>query len=119
MKNYVHPGKAIVIRETATAAKSGDLFEIGDLVGVAIADAEVGEDLVIETEGVFYLPKVTANTLTVGDKLSLAGGKLNKDTTKGKIVAIAVEAAPNGQSHVKAKLLGTVLPAKTAAAPAS
>ncbi len=111
MKNFVQPGKTIVLRSITSAVKSGSLVVAGDLAGVAVSDAEIGEDVSIVTEGVFYLEKVKAEAQAVGDKLAFtSASKLSKTLTSGKIVAVAVEPAIAQQTHVMAKLLPTVLP---------
>ncbi|HYD29367.1 MAG TPA: DUF2190 family protein [Azospirillaceae bacterium] len=45
---------------------SGDLVQVGDMIGVASHGAENGEDVTILTRGVFELPKKLGDVFTVG-----------------------------------------------------
>ncbi|WP_019092534.1 DUF2190 family protein [Komagataeibacter europaeus] len=56
MRNYVQNGQVITIPAPVDTA-SGDLVVIGSLVGVASGDAAVGDDLDVERNAVFDLPK--------------------------------------------------------------
>lgn len=60
MKNYVQPGRSVTVSAPVGGALSGDGVMIGSLFGVAAFNAEAGEDLEIETQGVFDLPKTAA-----------------------------------------------------------
>ncbi len=113
MKNFIQPGIVITVRNTPVAAKSGDLVVIGHLAGVAVTDAREGDNLPLKTEEVFYLPKVRTDTVGIGQRLSFIADqkRLTTDLKAGEIVAVAIEIATNGQTHVAAKLLPTVLDA--------
>ncbi len=113
MKNFIQPGSVITVHNTPVAAKSGDLIVIDHLAGVAITDAEVGDNLPIKTEGVFYLPKISTDTVGIGQRLSYIEEhkRLTTNLKAGVIVAVADKIATNGQTHVAAKLLTTVLDA--------
>ncbi|MBK5924057.1 hypothetical protein CCR90_09785 [Rhodovulum sulfidophilum] len=62
-------GNPAVERVTATAtaaATSGAGVKMGNLFGIASCDAAIGEPLVLVTEGVFEMPKVSTDDFTVG-----------------------------------------------------
>jgi predicted RecA/RadA family phage recombinase len=60
MKNYVQDGDAIDILAPA-ALTAGQSLLVGDLFGVVLADAASGAPAVIQTSGVFTLPKATGS----------------------------------------------------------
>ena len=68
MKNYVQKGENITV-PAAAAANSGDIVQVGALVGVAAGDVEIGEDLDLVTVGCFSLPKLSTDAVDVGDVL--------------------------------------------------
>ena len=112
MKNFVQPGKVITIRNVDRVVESGEMVVFGDLAGVAISGIDEGQNLAIQTEGVFFIDKNVSDTVEVGTRLSYneSTKKLSKNLSTGKIVAVAVDDASNGQTHVMVKLLPTVLP---------
>lgn len=65
MKNFLSPGHAVTVPAPA-AVKSGDGVLVGSLFGVANADADNGDNVVLSTSGVFILPKKSAQAWTVG-----------------------------------------------------
>lgn len=65
MKNFVQAGEAVTVPAPADVL-SGDGVLIGSLFGIANADAANGADVVLSTEGVFELPKVSAQAWTIG-----------------------------------------------------
>lgn len=65
MKNFVQPGRIVPVTAPADVA-SGELVFVGALFGVACATALSGASVEIETEGVFTLPKVSAQAWTQG-----------------------------------------------------
>jgi predicted RecA/RadA family phage recombinase len=96
MKNFVQPGDAITVPAPA-AVSAGDLVVVGSLFGVAATDAENGADVVINTSGVFTLPKVSAQAWTVGAKVYWVAADGEATTTAGSnlLIGHAVEAADN------------------------
>ena len=117
MKNFIQPGKHLTIASSPFEARSGDLIELGDVVGVAIKNASPGEELVLSVDGVFYLPKIENQNIEAFRKLSLDAGRLTQDTTKGKICAFSIEEGRNPSTHIKAKLFGFSLPAASSEDP--
>ncbi|UYO55701.1 DUF2190 family protein [Rhodopseudomonas palustris] len=65
MKTFIQSGDLITVPAPA-AVKSGDGVQVGSLFGIANADAASGSDVVLSTEGVFELPKTSAQAWTVG-----------------------------------------------------
>lgn len=87
MDNFVAHGDRI--RHTlAAAAVSGDLLLVGTgLIGVAMNDGALGEEIDVAIEGVFTLPKVSAAVIGIGESV-------NYDASLGTIDdELAVKAA--------------------------
>ncbi|NJO53786.1 MAG: DUF2190 family protein [Bacteroidales bacterium] len=96
MKNFIQTG-AIVAVPAPAAVKSGDLVVVGSLFGVATTDADSGATVEIQTEGVFTLPKVSAQAWTVGAKVYWIAADGEATTTAGSnlLIGHAVAAADN------------------------
>ena len=98
-KNFVQEGECITITASAQVA-SGDFVVQGNLGGVAVHDAESGDDLTICLEGVYELPKATGTAWTQGDLVYWDGSKFTKtasgNTKFGAAAADAVSGASVG-----------------------
>ena len=111
MKNYVQPGVSITVT-AAAAASSGDGVKMGNLLGnlfgIASGDAAIGEKLVLTTEGVFDMPKVSANTFDVGALVYWDDtAKVVTSTASGNTrVGLAVSSAANPSGSVNVRLDG-------------
>lgn len=105
MKNYVGEGRTITFIAAAALA-AGQVTNVGDLIVVAVDAAASGAPCVGVTEGVFTLPKVTANVLTVGEKVWLASGQITDNSgAAGAILAGKVFSdAGNGATSVEVKI---------------
>jgi predicted RecA/RadA family phage recombinase len=107
--NFVQMGDAITITNTGAAITSGSGVLLGNLFGVAQTDiaATTGTGA-IHTEGVWTLPKVSAQAWTVGAKIYWAAATSNCTTTAGsdKLIGVAVEVAANPSATGKVKLCG-------------
>lgn len=60
--NFVQPGENLTVT-APEAVVSGDGVIVGDLFGIASFDAETAEDVVLVTEGVFTLNKVSTDAI--------------------------------------------------------
>jgi len=108
MRNYIQEGRMITVAAPAGGVTFGDCVVIGALFGVASKTAAAGETVTIATEGVFDLPKLASAVIAVGDKVSW------DDTAKqGNLpgpgrypIGIAIKAAGNGATTVRARLDG-------------
>jgi predicted RecA/RadA family phage recombinase len=108
MRNYIQPGDSITVTAEAEAA-SGDVVKLGNLVGVASGAAAIGEPLVLTTMGVFELPKVSADTLAVGDPVYLrtSDSTVTSTASGNTKIGVAVEAAGNPSGSARVRLNGT------------
>lgn len=57
MRNFIEDGKTIDYTVTGAAIKSGEVVVIGDRIGVAVTDGEIGETIALAVDGVYELPK--------------------------------------------------------------
>lgn len=107
MKNYVQKGHEIKVTAGAAIA-SGDLVESGAFVGVALADAASGEEVIVYVEGVYEVPKLGTDDVSQGDILYFDSGNARLTLSDGsganQKAGYAVEAAGTGASLVKVKL---------------
>ena len=106
MKNFVQNG--VVITVTALVAMTAGLpYKVGDLRGVATHSAAIGEPCELATEGVFDIPKTSANVITQGAKVYVlaAGEEVTTTATANFLFGIATEAAGNGVLTVPVKII--------------
>lgn len=96
MKNFVQAGRTLSVPAPYDVA-AGDLVVVGKLFGVAAYDADTGELVEIDTEGVFTLPKTSAQAWTVG--VAVYWDSENKSVTTAAsgntLIGHAVGAAAN------------------------
>lgn len=105
MKNFIQPGKTVSVLAPRDVV-SGDLVIVGVLAGVAAHDALSGAPVEITTEGVFTLPKTSAQAWTVGAAIYgiPSTGSTTTATTAGNVlIGVAMEAAinPSGTGVVR------------------
>lgn len=99
MKNYIQPGKHLTI-PAPIAVTSGAFVVVGAITGVAQFDAAIGDDLVIVRDGVYSLPKTSAQAWTVGVKLYWDATNSVVTSTAGSnlLIGAAAAAAANPSS---------------------
>ncbi|WP_208350399.1 DUF2190 family protein [Pseudaestuariivita rosea] len=108
MKNYVQAGENITVTAEA-AATSGDGVRVGTLFGIASGVAEIGDSLVLVTEGVFEMPKVATDDMAVGAAVywRSSDGLVTTTASGNTKVSVAIMAAGNPSSAVRVRLNGT------------
>lgn len=99
MKNFISTGDIVEVIAPANV-KSGDLVEVGKLVGIACTDALSGAKVNIKTTGVFTVKKVSAQAWTVGAPVYVAAGEAtttaSTNTPIGHAMAIAANPSATG-----------------------
>jgi predicted RecA/RadA family phage recombinase len=97
MKNYIQPGETVPLTAPAGGVLSGDAVLIGGIFGVACANAAEGAEFECQTEGVFELPKVSAQAWTQGAPLYWDAGTKKITSVPGDNLRIgfAAKAAAN------------------------
>lgn len=107
--NYIQPGCNLTIPAPANVSSGGGVLS-GVLFGVALGDADSGDDVVIATEGVFTLPKTSAQAWTVGAAIYWDddGDGATTATTAGNVfIGVAAAAASNPSSTGVVRLNGS------------
>lgn len=111
-KNLKSDGNSLAWVVTTTDIVSGELRMIADTPGVAISDAAVGEDVTMDTKGVFEVPKVNG-AINLGQKVYFepVSKKVTTATDDGaspltvyKYVGRAWKAAANLDATVEVRL---------------
>lgn len=110
MRNYIQPGENLTLPAPAAIA-SGEATLIGAIFGVASNDAALGADVAFVTTGVFTLPKVAVDDVTLGAPLywDAAAKKVTIDDDSGanNRVGAAVTAAAAATTTVSVRLNGS------------
>ncbi len=108
MKNYIQPGNIITVTAPTGGVTSGAGLLVGNLFGIATADAVAGADLEMVTVGVFDLPKAETAVFAAGDPVSWnATNAQTVAPASGMIpVGIAVTPAANGETTARIRLDG-------------
>ncbi len=102
MKNYSHSGDIVEVVAPANVA-SGDIVEVGKLVGIACTAALSGKPVNIKTTGVFTVKKVASQAWTVGAPVYVAAGEATTTASTNTPLghAVAVAANPSGLGLVR------------------
>lgn len=103
MLNLVQKDHTVVKKDAATAAKTaGQLDNIGQIVGVVVASAAIGEPYALDIKGIYEVPCASAADIGEGDAVyfDVADGEINLDNTN-ILAGYAVEAAGVGVTTVK------------------
>ena len=109
MKNYIQRGETLTVAAPATIT-SGQLVVVGSIIGVANGDAASGDEVEVDIRGVFDLPKISTDVVTMGAKLYWTGSALTvtQGTGSKPLVGYAVAAAGNPSSAVRCNLVPTM-----------
>lgn len=101
MKNYVSSGAHFTIT-AAAAIVSGQMVVAGAIYGVAQESVASGADVVLVRQGIFELPKTSAQAWTVGAKLywdatnSVCTTTASGNTLIGAAAAVAANPSATG-----------------------
>ena len=106
-KNFIQAGDTVTIPAPAAVA-SGGVVIAGAIIGIAQGDAVPGASVDVKTSGVWELPKVGEDVVTLGvaiywnSTFNLATVTSSENTKIG----VAVEAADAGVASIKVRLSG-------------
>ena len=106
MRNFIQKGDNITLESPADVL-SGQGVLIDSLFGVANGDAATGQPVVLSTVGVYELPKLTADDITVGAAVywDASENEVTLETEGNTKVGVAV-AAKSGAGLVATRLNG-------------
>lgn len=107
MRNHVQPGNILTIPAPAAVA-SGGVVIAGSIIGIAAETVAAGEMVDVDVVGVFALPKVAADAVTLGAPIYWnATTKLATVTASGNTkLGVATEAAAASTGAVRVRLSG-------------
>ncbi|MCL1114684.1 DUF2190 family protein [Shewanella basaltis] len=104
MKNCISDGNTIDFTATAAVASGGTVL-LGKVVAVSLGNVAIDEMGVGATEGVFELPKVTADDITQGAQVYIKSDGMITSTASGNTLAgKAWAAAANPSDTVWVKI---------------
>jgi predicted RecA/RadA family phage recombinase len=69
MRNFIQPGHTVTVTAPSGGILSGAGLLTGALFGIAATTAAAGEEVEVDTVGVFDLPKAASQAWTVGQKV--------------------------------------------------
>ena len=95
MKNYVQDGNKLTIKAPYDVA-SGQILVLHSLFGVAIVDAPLGEEVTVNTQGVYELEK-DGEQVTQGTRAYFHEEKRLATTTSSH--QVEVEGEPDGDGN--------------------
>lgn len=105
MKNYIQPGGTIAAIAPATVASGAGVL-IGSLFGVASGDAASGAEVLLNTTGVYDLPKQTGQAWTAGQLLYWSGTNVTNVVATNKLIGCAARAELSGATVGRIRLNG-------------
>lgn len=104
-KNFTQKGD-VHSAPAAVATESGEVVVIGDMIGVALNDAAIGDMLDTALTGVFELPCETG-AISVGAPVYVTSAGVISGTASGNTAAgHAFTAAGAGVTSIEVRLLG-------------
>ncbi len=89
-----------------SAIAVGQVIEFADTIGVAQMDAEAGEIVTVDTEGVYGIAGDETVVFNVGDRVEYAGGEIVASTGSGLNAGIVWEAREAITGDVLVKING-------------
>lgn len=103
--NKIHDGNVLSLTLAANVA-SGAIVIAGKIVGVALTDGASGATIPVDTVGVYRLPKVSANVITVGATVyATAAGEITTTAASNTKAGYAIEAAAGTTTEVAVRLV--------------
>lgn len=109
MRTHVQPGRTITLPAPYDVEPDEGVI-VGSIFGIANNRAATGDDLDLDVEGVFDVPKVSALAIDIGDVVYwvAADKAVSKTATGNKKIGYATTAAANPSATVNVRLVPTV-----------
>lgn len=111
MKNFVQPGNVITVTTPGGGVVSGAGVLIGSLFGVAAYTAAAGDDVELALEGVFDLPKLSAQAWAgrIPIYWDAANGWCTSTASTNKLIGVNVQDAANPSATGRVRLNGAFI----------
>ena len=107
--NFIQPGDTITITAPATVT-SGGVVVADSIIGIALGDALIGGPVDVKTSGVFELPKVAVDDMTLGATVyydeTAELVTIDDDTGGNPKLGTVVQAAGSSTGTVRVRLSG-------------
>lgn len=113
MKTFIQCGDCLTVPAPAGGTKSGELYKVGAIVGVAATTEAAGDPVVLKLDGVFGLTKTSAQAWAVGDLLYMntsTRSLTNVSATGLVLVGVATDVATNPSTTGACRLNGVSAP---------
>lgn len=107
--NFIQEGRVVTVTAGGTIS-AGDGVQQGQLFGVAQNDATSGQDVEIDTMGVYTLPKTSAQAWTVGALVYWDGSECTTSGSGELLIGVAMAVAANPSATGRVRLNGTARP---------
>jgi predicted RecA/RadA family phage recombinase len=117
MKTFIQHGDCLTVPAPASGTVSGQLYKVGSIIGVAATTEAAGDPVVLKLDGVFGLPKVSAQAWAVGDPIYMnttSRSLTNVSATGLVLVGVATDVAASGSATGACRLNGVAAPAAVA-----
>lgn len=115
MKTFIQNGDCLTVPAPAGGTRSGELYKVGAIIGVAATTEPAGALVVLKLGGVFKLPKLAAESWAMGDRLYMAvDTRLLTNTPLANLVLVGMAIAPasNPSATGACRLNGIAAPAE-------
>ncbi|MCQ9423370.1 DUF2190 family protein [Pseudomonas sp. LJDD11] len=115
MQTFIQNGDCLTVPAPAGGTRSGELYKVGAIIGVAATTEPAGALVVLKLGGVFKLPKLAAESWAMGDRLYMdVATRLLTNTPLASLVLVgmATEPAPNQAGAGVCRLNGIAAPAE-------
>ncbi|MCX4195108.1 DUF2190 family protein [Methylobacterium organophilum] len=107
MKNFIMEGSTLTVPAPTGGAVSGLPVISGLMVGIATTTQPQGSPVAVKTNGVFELPKVSAQAWTIGQAIywDAAAGNATTSNTSTTLMGYASEPAANPSAVGRVRLI--------------
>lgn len=106
MKNYIQPGQVIEFAAPSGGVTSGDVVQIGQIVGVATTTAAQTVRFNLAVTGVYTVPKATGEAWTEGALVYFDGTEMTTTASGSLLAGVAVAAAGSSDTTGVVRLNG-------------
>lgn len=111
MRNFVQPGKSMTFTAPGGGVVSGNVYKIGQLVGVAATTKAAGLPFVLHVEGVFIVPKATGQAWSEGALVYWNGTAMTTTSAGGTLAGSVAKAGQSVDTTGYVRLNGIAIAA--------